>query len=118
MPRGSPNSRNAPICEGVPPAMSPPSASGASTEYFAEQFVAPAEEEVAEQDGGGAAELVAAPQPAGIGVGPFEEPVGRRGPASRVGTVDDVVVDEGGGVEEFQRRGRRDDGTEVALLVV
>ena len=56
----------------------------------------------------------AAAGPARSGVQPLEQPVGRRGAPAGVGVVDDVVVHEGGGVEELERGGGRDDREQVA----
>ena len=74
-------------------------------ESVLEQIVAPGDEEVAEQDRGGAAERRGVADPPGVPVRGLESAVRRGAPAARVGAVDDVVVHERGGVEDLQRRG-------------
>jgi hypothetical protein len=81
-----------------------------------EDLVRPHEEQVAEQDRGGAAELVAGARPAAGRVHPGEAPV-RRGRASTgVGVVDDVVVDEGRRVEQLEPGADARDGVGAARM--
>ncbi len=74
-----------------------------------EQFVAPAEQEVAEQQRGGLAEAERAPRPSARFVQSLETAVRRRPAAPGVGVVHDVVVHEGGRVEDLERTGREND---------
>ena len=79
-----------------------------------EQLVAPDQQEVAEQQRRGRAELGGAAVPAGLTVGVREAAVGGGQAAPGVRVVDDVVVDECGRVEHLQRAGRQHDGAQVA----
>ncbi len=73
------------------------------------QLVAPRPGTGRRQDRAGQAEPLAVAGPAAAPVQGGEAPVDRRRAAPGVGVVHDVVVDQGGGLEELQRGGRRDD---------
>ncbi len=77
-------------------------------ESFFEQVVAPRDEEIAEEDRGGSTELLAVSRPTLRAVVGLPGTVGCRTSPTCVGPVDDVVVDERGGVEDLERRGRGD----------
>ena len=55
--------------------------------------------------------------PAALDVQALEQSVRRRRAPAGVGTVDDVVVHERRGVEEFERGGGRDDGEAIVRAV-
>jgi hypothetical protein len=84
-------------------------------EALVEEFVAPAEQEVAEEDRRGAAELGLAPRPAARCVQALEELVRGCRAAAGVGVVDDVVVHERRRMEDLQRCGRGDGGGQVGV---
>lgn len=80
-----------------------------------EQLVGPRLEQVAEEDRGRDPEMLgpsAEPLPA---MHPLEAPMRGGAPAPRVRAVDDVVVDECGGVEQLERAGGVEHGREAAI---
>src|SRR5690606_27724494 len=87
-------------------------------ESFVEEFVAPAEQQVAEQDGRGSTVAVPVSVPPGRAVQGLEAPVRCGCAAPGIGVVDDVVVDERGRVEDLERAGEGDHCLEPVLGVV
>ena len=67
-----------------------------------EDLVAPAEQQITQQNGGCTAVVVTVAIPAAVGVQLLEATVRGRGPAPRVGVVDDVVVHERRRVEDLE----------------
>jgi hypothetical protein len=86
-------------------------------EALVEELVAPAEEQVAEEDRRCPPEVVAGARPAGFGVQALEQAMRRRSASSRVGVVDDVVVHECRGVEYLERGCGRDDREAITARV-
>jgi hypothetical protein len=70
-----------------------------------QDLVRPRQAQVAEQDGRPDAEALRRPEPLGAAVHAGEATVRGGQAAARVGAVHHVVVDEGAGLEEFQRGG-------------
>ena len=79
----------------------------------AQQLVGPAQQQVAEEDGGGGAVLLRVAAPAGRAVLGLEPPVRGRPPATGVGGVHEVVVDQRARVQQLQRRAGADEGVLV-----
>ena len=77
-----------------------------------EEAVAPAEQQVAEQQRGRRAVAGRRAGPAAVAVQALEPPVQARLAAAQVGVVHDVVVHERGGVEELEGRRDRHDAVE------
>ena len=73
-----------------------------------EELVAPPEQEVAEQQRRRLPEPDRAARPAPVAVEGLEATMSRGSTATGVGVVDDVVVNEGGGVEDLERAGGQD----------
>ncbi len=84
---------------------------GKLLEPFVEELVAPAEQQIAEEQGGARAEIVWTAGPAFVAVQSLEPAMGGRRTAPGVRVVDDVVVDEGCGMEELERTGGRHHGS-------
>lgn len=83
-----------------------------------EQFVAPPEQQVAEQEGGGLAEGGAFYGPAVRDVVSLEQAMGCRRAPTGVGIVHDVVVHQRGGVEELEGGGGHHHGVEIGGCLV
>ena len=76
-------------------------------ERIFEEVVRPGDQEVAQKEGAGSPERAWVSLPPRAGVVRFERPVRRGVTAPRVRVVDDVVVHQGCGVEDLERRGCR-----------
>ncbi len=82
---------------------------GCRTQALFEQIVAPRNQQVAEQDGRRATEGRRIPDPSRVAMRALERAMRCRTPTTGVGVVDHVVVDQRRGVEDLERRRRRDD---------
>ena len=89
---------------GVPHRTASGLAGGARRRQCAHLLARQGQQEVAEQDGAIGPEGLRAPQPAPGLVVPGEDPVRRGQAPARVGAVHEVVVDQGTGLVELQRR--------------
>ncbi len=79
------------------------------------ELVAPAEEQIAEQKGGGEPVGVGGTLPAAFAVQDRERAMHARLAAPQIGVVHDVVVHECGGMERLEPRRDRHDGLEIGL---
>ena len=80
-----------------------------------DEFVAPPEQQVTEQERRRGSEAVGRTVPAPFAVQEGEGSVHARLTATLIGVVHDVVVNEGGGVEDLEACRNRDDGGEVGI---
>src|SRR5690606_23064128 len=80
---------------------------GERREGLFEEVIAPAEQEIAQEDRAVAAEILCGSGPAEVVVGCLERAPRRRGAAASVGVVEDVVMYERGGLEDLEGRSER-----------